>query len=158
MRTKKRARWGQVEQEIALGIHRSAPGLTSPLSSSSNHINTHSQPPPRDQTLTSNRWTAPSCSFLASTWAWETQGAVFQFTFIYFAVYFQFKTPMKGLHKQNGNTFSVIAAKVENDWKESNHLCRHNMRPQWRIETFQQFISFPGARYSHRRIWFPHHK
>lgn len=29
-------------------------------------------PPP---TLTSNRWTAPSCSFLASTWAWETQGA-----------------------------------------------------------------------------------
>lgn len=25
------------------------------------------------QTLTSNRCTAPSCSFLASTWAWETQ-------------------------------------------------------------------------------------
>lgn len=36
----------------------------------------HPPPHPSVQTLTSNRWTAPSCSFLASTWAWGTQGGV----------------------------------------------------------------------------------
>jgi len=96
------------------------------------HTHTHTHPP-RVQTLTSNRWTAPSCSFFASTWACETQGAAFQFTFIYIAVTFQVKTPMKGLCRQNRNTFSITCDLGENGCKESHRLCQRVKRRRWRM-------------------------
>lgn len=62
------------------------PTLPAPLTSTEHqtkHTEWSPRPPPRVWSLTSKRWTAPSCSFLASTWAWETQGAPVQFTFSY---------------------------------------------------------------------------